>query len=327
MKHLLGFIFSICLTTSTVAIGTDSSKAEASVPDTVSVGIYMTSIHNIDFRQKEFSLNLWLWLKYKRAEFDFMQNLEVPMAKTFVKSYATTDTLDDGRIYLLMKLECVMKGTWRIKNFPFDRQKLRFAIENSKYDTRDLVFVADTSGKHYGNFFLMGWEKDSITISTEMKKYETNFGDPTLSAPTAEYSSFKITLNVHRDSTELFMKLFLGMYIAFLIAYSCLFIHADNIDSRLALSVGSLFAVVGNKYIIDSSLPESTSFTLVDTLHGFTMFFILLVVVTSIYALKLMKRGNIEKANRFDLRMAQILFALYIAVNWYFIHHSINFQN
>jgi len=31
--------------------------------------------------------------------------------------------------------------------------------------------------------------------------------------------------------------------------------------------MGCLFAVIGNKYIIDSSLPETTSFTLVDTLN------------------------------------------------------------
>ncbi|MBK8363180.1 MAG: hypothetical protein IPL24_05680 [Bacteroidetes bacterium] len=126
---------------------------EISTPDTVNVGLYITSIHDIDFRQKEYSVNLWLWLKYKNRDFDFMKNLEVPMAKSVEKSYATVDTLEDGRIYLLMKLQCVMKGTWKINDFPFDRQKLRFAIENSMYDSKALVFSEDTVGKHYGKYF------------------------------------------------------------------------------------------------------------------------------------------------------------------------------
>ena len=83
--------------------------------------------------------------------------------------------------------------------------------------------------------------------------------------------------------------MFLGMYIAFLIAYICFYIHADGIDSRFGLSVGSLFAVIGNKYIIDSSLPESTSFTLVDTLHGLTLFFIFAVITSTAYSLKIVK--------------------------------------
>src|SRR5688572_17772802 len=99
------------------------------VPDTVYTGIYITSVHDIDFREKEYTINLWLWLKYKRPEFDFSKYLEVPMAKTFDKSYYNVDTLEDGSIYMLMKLQCIMKDAWKIKNFPFDKQKLRFIIE------------------------------------------------------------------------------------------------------------------------------------------------------------------------------------------------------
>jgi hypothetical protein len=61
------------------------------------------------------------------------------------------------------------------------------------------------------------------------------------------------------------MDLFLGMYVAFLIAYACFYIHAHNIDSHFGLSVGALFAVIGNKHVIDSSLPETTTFNLVET--------------------------------------------------------------
>lgn len=32
-------------------------------PDTVKAGVYVTSIHDIDFKQKEYAVSLWLWLK------------------------------------------------------------------------------------------------------------------------------------------------------------------------------------------------------------------------------------------------------------------------
>ncbi|HKR05826.1 MAG TPA: hypothetical protein VJY62_14420 [Bacteroidia bacterium] len=301
-----------------------NSFAERTYPDTVSVGIYVTSVHDVDFRQKEYSINLWLWLKYKRREFDFMKNLEVPMAKTFEKSYATLDTLEDGRIYILMKLQCVMKGTWKINDFPFDRQRLRFAIENSMYDANELVFSIDTMGKHYGKYFLMAWEKDSFNIRTEIKEYETSFGDPALDKPHSEYSSYKVTIVVHRESWELFFKLFLGMYISFLISFVCFYIHPDNMDSRLALSVGSLFAVIGNKYIIDSTLPESNTFTLVDTLHGITLFYIFLVIASSVYTLKLIKGGKPDKAKKYNRITGRILLLVYILLNVWFIYNAYN---
>jgi hypothetical protein len=288
-------------------------------PDTVKVGIYITSIHDIDFKQKEYALNLWLWLKYRNKDFDFLQNLEVPQAKTVEKSFSTIDTSGD-EIYVQMKLQCVMKDTWRISNFPFDRQTLRFAIENSQFDSRSLVYVADTVGQHFDpRFTLRGWSVDSCIVSTGIKIYETGFGDETLAKPHTEYSTFRTRLSIKRDASGLFWKMFLGMYIAFLIAYVCFYIHADGMDSRFGLTVGSLFAVIGNKYIIDSSLPESTSFTLVDTLHGLTLFFIFATVTATAYSLLLVKKNKAQKAQRFDMIAAQVLLVIYVILNIYFI--------
>jgi hypothetical protein len=128
-----------------------------------------------------------------------------------------------------------------------------------------------------------------------------------------------VRLSIARDASGLFWKMFLGMYMAFLIAYVCFYIHSDGIDSRFGLSVGSLFAVVGNKYIIDSSLPDSTSFTLVDTLHGITLAFIFSVIAATAYSLNLVKKNQLKKAYRFDMIIAQVLLFIYLILNFYFI--------
>lgn len=296
-----------------------SFAQQKATPDTVKAGIYITSIHDIDFKQKEYAVNFWLWLKYKNRDFDFLQNLEVPMAKSVSRSFATVDSSGE-KVYVLMKLQCVMKDSWRITNFPFDHQNLRLSIENSQYDTRSLIFVPDTEGKHFDpRFTLSGWAIDSCIINSAVKKYETAFGDEEMVKPHSEYSAFRVRLRITRDATGLFWKMFLGMYIAFLIAYVCFYIHSDGMDSRFGLSVGSLFAVIGNKYIIDSSLPESSSFTLVDTLHGITLFFILTIITSTAVSLLLVKRDKIKQASRFDMIMAQVVLVAYVFLNLYFI--------
>jgi len=295
------------------------SDAQNEVPDTVKTGIYITSIHDIDFKQSEYTINLWLWLTYKNKAFDFLQNLEIPEAKTFSKSYSTIDS-SDGKVYVLMKLQCVMKDSWRINNFPFDRQRLRLSIENSQYDSKSLVFKPDTLGKHFDpRFTLRGWNIDSFTMLTGIKAYETTFGDPSLDKPHTEYSSFRVRIGISRDATELFWKMFLGMYVSFLISYMCFYIHADSVESRFGLSVGALFAAIGNKYVIESSLPDSSAFTLVDTLHGFTLFFIFVVITSSTFALRLVKDNKIKQANRLDFIVAQVMLVIYIILNIYFI--------
>src|SRR5436190_17502719 len=315
MKRLLTGIllfFVMCL----------QGRAQGIKRDTVKVGIYITSIHDIDFKQKEYTITFWLWLKYRNPAFEFSKFLEVPQAKTVDKSFYTIDR-SDGRVTMQMKLQCVMKDSWRIANFPYDKQTLRLSIENSQYDSRYLVFVPDTVGQHFDpRFTLRGWTIDSCDISTGIKAYETAFGDETFIKPHTEYSSFRARLGIKRDAGGLFWKMFLGMYLAFLIAYICFFIHTDGIDSRFGLSVGSLFAVIGNKYIIDSSLPESTSFTLVDTLHGLTLFFIFSVIAATAYSLKLVKKDQQAKAHKFDMRMAIILLVIYVLANIWFISQA-----
>jgi len=298
------------------------SYSQESKPDTVKVGIYVTSIHDIDFKQKEYAVQLWLWLKYKNKDFDFAKNLEIPMAKSVEKSFSTIDTSGD-QVYMQMKLLCVMKDSWRIENFPFDRQTLRFSIENSQFDSKSLVYVADTVGRHFDpRFTLRGWTIDSCILLTGTRTYETGFGDESLVKPRTEYSVFRLRMSIMRDAGGLFWKMFLGMYIAFLIAYVCFYIHSDGMDSRFSLSVGALFAVIGNKYIIDSALPESTSFTLVDTLHGLTLTCILIIVAATAYSLILVKKNQLQKAKRFDMLVAQILLFVYVIANIYFIFRA-----
>lgn len=292
------------------------------VPDTVITGIYITSIHNLDFKAKEYTVNLWLWLKYRNRNFDFLQNLEIPQAKTVTRSFSTIDSSGD-RLYMLMKLQCVMKDEWRINNFPFDKQNLRFAIENSQFDSRALVFAEDTAGRHVDpRFALRKWHIDSVGISTGVRVYETNFGESAIKKQHTEYSTYKVKLQIQRDAMGLFWKMFLGMYLAFLIACMCFYIHLDSIDSRFGLTVGALFAVVGNKYIVDSALPESSTFTLVDTLHGITLFFILMIMIANAYVLKLSKADNRQKANKVDKVCLVAITALYVLLNCFFIYKA-----
>jgi hypothetical protein len=313
LKNKLVLVLAILLLSVTL-------HAQQAGPDTVKTGVYITSIHDINFKDKEYTIDLWLWLKYKNRKFDFVQNLEVPQAKTVTKSFSTIDSTGNW-VYLLMKLQCVMKDSWAIDNFPFDRQKLRFSIENSQFDSHSLRFVADTLGKHFDpRFTLRGWNIDSLNITTGIKAYETGFGDETLKKPHTEYSNFRVKLQIDRDAMGLFWKMFLGMYVAFLIAYMCFYIHTDSIDSRFGLSVGALFAVIGNKYIVDSALPESTTFTLVDTLHGITLFFILSIIICTSYSLRLIKREKIDKAKKFDFICAQVLLGAYLVLNAWFIY-------
>jgi hypothetical protein len=309
-------------------IKNDTGKSSKPKPEKVLVGIYVTSIHDIDFKAKEYEIHFWIWFRYKNRNFDFARFLEIPNAKTFTKLLDSTYIAHDS-VFMQMKVQCTMKDSWKVSNYPFDRQTLRISFENSQYNSDSLVFVEDTVGEHYDSIaaskgrVLSGWNVDSVTIRSGKKEYKTNFGNAAITQAKESYSTFRMRINISRPVWGLFLKTFLGMYIAFLIAFVCFYIHSDIIDARFGLSVGSLFAVVGNKYIIDSALPETTSFTLVDTLHGITLFMIFIVVAATARSLRLIKQDKMERAKRFDKIVGAVVFLVYLLANIWFIYDAI----
>ncbi len=322
MKKLLILLAVLLLLSAKISKAAETDSV-APPPDTVKVGIYFISLHDIDFRQKEYTVRFWLWFRYKNKAFNFGKNVEVPNAKSIENTDNYSDT-SNGEIFTLMKMKCVMKESWQVHNYPFDKQKLEIHIENSQYDSRSLVFVADTSGKHFDpELTIAGWNISKVDVVTGLRGYETTFGDVTLPSAHSDYGSFTVDIYIERNAWGLFFKLFLCMYVSFFISYMCFFIHADSIESRFGLSVGSLFAAVGNKYIIDSILPESSTFTLVDSLHAFTFVAILITIILSVYSLSLSKSKKLKMANKIDKKSAKVLLVLYLLLNIVFILRAI----
>ena len=304
-------------------LGFQTARSQ-SVPDTVEIGSYVISLHDLNFHDKEYDARFWVWMIYKNPEFDFAHRVEVPNAKDMEIQDIMTDTLPGNKIWVLMKLKCTMKQNWRVHNFPFDKQRLEINIENSEYDTRKLVFKVDTSGKHFDpKFVLDGWKISNFNTTAQNSRYETDFGDPTLGRDVSEYASYVISLELNRNAWGLFLKLFIGMYISFLIALISFNVDQGDSGPRFELPVGGLFGSIGNKYIIDTILPESSLFTLVDSLHALTFIGIFIILAISVYSLQVFDKGQKERARRIDRMGRNWILGTYFLANAVLIFVSI----
>lgn len=288
-------------------------------PDTVKVGAYVISVHDINFHEKEYTVRFWLWFLHDNSDFDFSKQLDIPNAKSIEFEEPITDSLE-GKAWVIMKMKCVMKQNWNVADFPFDRQSLKVQIENTLFDNKNLVFVPDTLGSRFDDEEAIdGWLISDFRVVETRNDYHTGFGDPRPGRAFSEFSQFVIEMDLERDAWGLFMKIFIGMYIAFLISIISFTPHPSELEPRFGLPVGGLFAAVGNKYIIDSLLPESSSFTLVDTLHTITFLGIFVTLVTSAVALHLHDNQKTALALRINRTCSISVVALYIVLNIFFI--------
>jgi hypothetical protein len=288
-------------------------------PDTVKVGAYVISLHDINFRDKEYTMRFWLWFVYDNPDFDFSTQLDIPNAKTIEPPEIIMDSLD-GKAWVIMKMKCTMKEKWRVNDFPFDKQHLRVQVENTLFDNRSLVFVPDVLGSKFDKEDVLdGWTISDFNVADGTHRYETGFGGETPDTNSQNFSTFVLEMDIDREALGLFMKIFLGMYIAFLIAAISFIPKPWELDPRFGLPVGGLFAAVGNKYIIDTVLPETSTFTLVDTLHTITFLGIFAILVVSAICLKLYDTGRQEACVKVNKIGSRLVITSYILANILFI--------
>jgi hypothetical protein len=224
----------------------------------------------------------------------------------------------------MMKMKCIMKENWLVHDFPFDKQHLTVKIENSIYDVNSLVFNPDVKGSIFDDDETVdGWEISNFKVSAKQNEYLTGFGDSRPGRDKQNFSQFVIEMDLEREAFGLFMKIFIGMYIAFLIAIISFTPHPSELEPRFGLPVGGLFAAVGNKYIIDSLLPETSSFTLVDTLHTLTFLAIFMTLMVSAIALKLHDKGKSDESVRFSRMGSWVVIMAYVLLNAIFILRAI----
>ena len=292
-------------------------------PDTVKAGSYIISVHDINFHDKEYTVRFWLWFLHRNPEFDFTTQLDITNAKSIEQPEAIIDSIQK-KTWVMMKMKCVMKENWQVHDFPFDKQHLKMKIENSIYDINSLVFKTDTEGSKFGDEETIdGWTISNFKISAGVNEYATGFGDSRPSRSKQFFSELLIEMDIEREAFGLFMKIFIGMYIAFLISMLSFTPHPSELEPRFGLPVGGLFAAVGNKYIIDSLLPETSHFTLVDTLHSLTFMIIFMTLVVSALSLKLHDKGKTEESVRFSRKGSRIVIAVYVLLNLIFIIRAI----
>ena len=305
--------FSYRLIAAALLVGAFSHSAQAQ-PDTVKIGAFINDLYDLNLSEQCFTAQFWVWFNYRNAALKPLETLELPNAKETDYTLESTDTIN-GIVWASKKVHTVIKKDWDIRRFPFDKQLMTIELEESDKDVGSMVYVPDTlNTKMEPALSLTNWSIERFYLTTGVKKYDTSYGDPSLSEGST-YAHAALNILIKRQSWGLFFSLFTGLYVAFFISSLVFFIDPNEVDPRFGLSVGGLFAAVGNKYIVDSILPQSTTFTLVDKLHILTYIFLLLCIVLSVVSLRIWKNGQEPRSARFDRRAYRWIVSVYVLIN------------
>jgi len=286
-------------------------NATSAHKDTCVVGFFLKNIYDLQPEQFAYSADFWVWFNHKQPKFRPLDNVEFINAKVVTCSdqyIRATDSLLDsetGRVTLAYN--------WELENYPFDRQILKVELEAGLDTTKMILTPMLDTFKLYKRLKMPGWNILSHHTDNGFVTYDADFGECQLKSKST-YSRITYVVEIERNSWGLFFKLLLGLYVAFFVAFLVFFVPPKS-DQRFSLCVGGLFAAVANKYVTDSNIPVSISFSFVDQVHVLTFVFILGMLVLSVISLRMGENGRHERRLKFDRNWAWIILFTYLILN------------
>ena len=159
---------------------------------------------------------------------------------------------------------------WTLRDYPFDTQKLSVEY-HTRMDTSIVQFEFHEEWPWVNDLTLLaeGFTVDSSSITEDIALYGANEIESFADGERAEtMQSQIITIHLSRNGSFLYFKLFFGAILSFIISLLAFFISKAEFESRITLCIGSIFGAIGNKYFVESSMPDVQVLTKADMINN-----------------------------------------------------------
>lgn len=274
-------------------------------PQQVVVGSYVNKIQDLNFKENKYALDFYLWFRWKAegplADYKPLDSFEIINGKIENKSSIDEKKIGDMN-YAAVRVSATMAENWQLAQYPFDAHSMKVNIEDSRFTSKDMVFVADKTNSRLGDEIDMaGWNASNFAAEIKAKVYRTNYGDISLpSDARSEYSRFTFAMDINRGGYGSALKLLSTVLLATAVAFVAFMVKPSDLDARFGMGVGALFAVAASAFIAASSVPDSGVMTVADMVHMIALAFIFASLLVSAVCLKLEVTGREELAFRID---------------------------
>ncbi len=303
---------------------TELGKVYAQAPRNakVHVGTHLLALYNFNYVKKSFDINFYSWWVSDIPGYEANKFVEVSNAYQFDIKNPVTEKMTDKLYRTLCRWYATVFHNWNMRDFPFDLQVLKVDMEDTLYELSQIEFVPDIkNSKISEGLVLDGWKILDFTIESNPNLYTTNFGNPMV--PSSTYSRLSLIITIKREGLRIFFTSFIGFMIATFLSFLAFLVNPQNLSAKFSLSLGSVFAAMTNKYLIDSALPISPTFTLSDAVQMSSFVFILLTVCSGVIEVDLSQKNKVEKSIKISRLLLGIGFSTHVIFVGFFIIRAV----
>ena len=290
---------------------------EGANPVRVQAGIYVDRIVELSVKDVGWTVDFYLWFRWKGAGAEPGENFQV--VDGWIESKEKADEYTNGdEHYRLYRVVARITKFFDVSRFPCDDHVLTINIESPAFERNELLFVADTESSGVSSRVqIAGYSIRQRALLEKPHAYRSTHGDPRLTAGTDRtHSQLRMGIWISRPGWGFYLKMFIALFGAVGVAILAFFIKPTDVDPRFGLGVGALFAVIANMYVTSSLVPDIGTMTLADMVNVVGIVTIFLTLLQSTISLYLYDRKGKEALSRmFDRVSFAVLLAGYVTIN------------
>ena len=307
-----------CLVVPTVSV------AERDRAKEVTVGVHVNQILDINFTEDHFIIDFWVWFfwapdapgEFALGDYSPIANFEV-IDGQILEIRGVERREEDGFTYENARVITKITNRFDMKSYPVDSHEITIRIEDKNHRIEKLIYKADKAGTSTSpNVVIPGWEITPHGPVIEINQYRTNFGNIDLPPDfVSQYTQFQYAHYLQKPLFLSTVKSLWPTFMATFVALAALFLSPRS-DSRFALCVGALFAIVANKVSITSGVQDAVQFGFADIVQLVSGGIVLFAILESVLVCRMWDAGRSCNGlfRRFDAFLPPALFMSYLLI-------------
>lgn len=257
----------------------------------VIVGVYPINVYQIDTTSNTFQMTAYVWMIWKgdikpNETFEIMNVVNSTM---YTKTEITKQKLDDGRMYVLIKIDGTFFEPFDMSNYPVDQQQLTLGFEDAVDTSDDVIYVPDIDNTKSDQLTIPGWELKQITYTATENVYQTNFGFID-GANTSNVTHLEFSIIIEHPFMYYFVKFVLPLTLILLANYIVFWMPYVFIETKIFVIGGTLLSIMFLQQLYIGKIANQ-QIVLIDYLYLFAYLSTFLTVISKLYFYKKIENG------------------------------------
>lgn len=274
---------------------------QAAEIDKVTVGIYVNDIQNLDLKTHSYTLDFYIWFRWRNPSIDPATTFEFINATeswghTKALDYEKAIKLPNGELYQVVHAQGKFSRKLPLFNYPFDKQLLGLEFEDTSESAQDFQYQLDSKAITINpNLQLPGFKLGEPIIQVASKKYPTNFGDLREKSEQT-YSRIVVDIPIERSVLAYALKLIFPILCVIFCAALIFFLHPSRVDARVGIGITALLTIVALQMTLNEDLPEVDYLVLMDKIYLAGYLFVIACLAMVIRSARLNDQSDSEKS-------------------------------